>query len=278
MRFGYSPSKVELLGIALVSAVVTMALFSYLPDGLFGAPSKSPYSPPSLQNLLGTNDIGEDVFSVLLRGSRVSLTIGFLGAAVSTLIGTLIGIIAGSSRGILDDLLGSLTDLFLVVPALPLMIVLAAYLGPSFINVVAVIGLLWWPTTARLVRARARQVTESLFVEGLIGIGARKLYIIFRHILPNVLGIVFARFVLAVSSSILLEAGLSFIGLGDPQNPSWGTMLHFAMTRGALLYGAWWTFIPPGFCISLTSLGFILIGMGIEHRISSGTKSVGGFA
>lgn len=278
MRFRYFPSKVETLGIALVSAVITMALLSYLPDDLFGGPSKSPYSQPSLQNLLGTNDIGEDVFSVLLRGSRVSLAIGFLGAAVSTVIGTLIGIIAGSSSGIFDDLLGSFTDLFLVVPALPLMIVLAAYLGPSFVNVVAVIGLLWWPTTARLVRARARQVTGSLFVEGLVGIGAGKLYIIFRHIFPNVLGIVFARFVLAVSSSILLEAGLSFIGLGDPQNPSWGTMLHFAMTRGALFYGAWWAFIPPGLCISLTSLGFILIGMGIEQRMRSGTKSIGGLA
>ncbi|MEM2125773.1 MAG: ABC transporter permease subunit, partial [Candidatus Methanosuratincola sp.] len=141
---------------------------------------------------------------------------------------------------------------------------------------VLVIGLLWWPTTARLVRARAWQLRSSTFVEGLIGIDASKIYIVFRHILPNVLGVVLARFVLSISHAILLEAGLSFIGLSDPTNPSWGTILHFAMTRGALLQGAWWTFVPPGIAISMTSLGFILLGMGLEQRYRIGPKSLEG--
>ncbi|MEM2125252.1 MAG: ABC transporter permease [Candidatus Methanosuratincola sp.] len=278
MKSTISPSKIELFGILLIIAVLSMAVFSLLPGRLLGDnASKPPYSPPSIESWLGTNDVGEDVFHVLLKGSRVSLTIGFLGATVSTLIGTLIGIVAGYLGGCIDDALGATIDIFLVVPALPMMIVLAAYLGPSFLNVVLVIGLLWWPTTARLVRARARQVSGSLFIESLVGIGAGRVRLLFRHILPNVIGVVFARFVLAVSSSILLEAGLSFIGLGDPQNPSWGLMLHYAMTRGAILYGAWWTFLPPGICISATALGFTLISMGIEYRFSSGTRKIGDF-
>lgn len=274
-RFRYTPTRLEMVGIGLISGIFAMVLLSFLPGEFFGKPSITPYLPPSSSNFLGTNDIGDDVFGALLKGSRVSLSIGLLGAIVSTLIGTVVGIFAGFLGGCADDVLGALTDFFLVVPALPLMIVLAAYLGPSFLNVVMVIGLLWWPTTARLVRARARQISGSPFVEGLVGIGARKIYIMFRHVLPNVRGVMLARFVLAVSSSVLLEAGLSFIGLGDPQNPSWGMMLHFAMTRGALLHGAWWTFVPPGVCISVTSLGFILIGMGMECRYRSSTKSIG---
>lgn len=278
MKSGYSPTRLEVAGITAIFAVIAMAAMSFFPEGWFGSARSPPYCPPSPTNLLGTNDIGDDVLRVLLIGSRVSLSIGFLGAIVSTMIGTLVGIFAGFMGGIVDELLGSLTDLLLVVPALPLMIVMAAYLGQSFLNVVLVIGLLWWPTTARLVRARARQIRGSQFVEGLFGIGAGRFYVVMRHVLPNVRGVVLARFVLAVSSSILLEAGLSFIGLGDPQNPSWGMMLHFAMTRGALLYGAWWTFVPPGVCISFTSLGFILLGMGMESRHRSVTRSIGEIA
>lgn len=276
MNCSFALSKQEIFGIALIMSVVAMTILSLLLENFSGfGPSKPLYSPPSPENWLGTNDIGEDVLTILLKGSRISLSVGFLGAAVSTLLGTFAGIAAGYFGGLLDESLGALTDFFLVVPALPLMIVLAAYLGPSFINVIAVIGLLWWPTTSRLVRARARQVSGSLFVEGLVGIGAGRVRIIFRHLLPNVLGVVFARFVLAVSSSILLESGLSFIGLGDPNHPSWGMILHYAITRGALLYGAWWTFMPAGICIAVTSLGFMLVGMGIERRSRLSTMRIG---
>lgn len=276
MRRSSFLSGQEIIGVALISSVIMMTVLSLLLEAISSVSySKPPYSPPNLENWLGTNDIGEDVFQLLLRGSRVSLSVGFFGAAVSTMLGTLVGISAGYFRGHIDEALGSLTDFFLVVPALPLMTVLAAYLGPSFLNVIAVIGLLWWPTTARLVRARARQLSCSPFIEGLVGIGAGRSRIIFRHLLPNVLGVVFARFILAVSSSILLESGLSFIGLGDPHHPSWGMILHFGMTRGALIYGAWWTFLPAGICIAVTSLGFMLVGMGIERRSRLSTMNIG---
>jgi ABC-type dipeptide/oligopeptide/nickel transport system permease subunit len=268
-------NRAEALGISLILAISIMTVLSLLLEEYFGR-SSAAYSPPSPENLLGTDDLGDDVLRSLLRGSRVSLSIGILGSVFSTLIGGLIGVFSGFMGGALDDLLSSLIDLFMILPALPLMIVLAAYLGPSLLNVIIVIGLLWWPATARLVRARARQIRESPFIEGLICLGAGKLYIILRHVLPNVWGIILARFVLSVPGAILLESGLSFIGLGDPRSPSWGMMLHFAMTRGSLLRGAWWTFVPPGLCITVTSLGFILLGMGLEQRYKLSTKSVEG--
>jgi len=267
-------SKTEILGFLLLFSVFFMLIFSFLPEDYFGKKSQHPYLPPSPSNPLGTNDIGEDVLKNLLIGSRVSLTIGIMSALVATGIGTLIGVISGFFGGKIDEFCRSLTDIFLVIPGLPMMVVLAAYLGPSYFNVIIVIGLLWWPATARIVRARAVQIANSVFVEGLIGIGASRGYIVIKHILPNVYGVALARFVLTVPSAIILEAGLSFIGLGDPRNPSWGTALHFAMTRGALLHGAWWTFIPPGLCIAVTALLFLLIGFGIEKRYREGVKSM----
>jgi len=264
-------NKAEALGISLILAISLMVVLSFLPEKCFGK-SSTPYSPPSLEHLLGTDDLGNDVLRFLLLGSRISLLIGILSATVSTLVGALVGALSGFIGGALDDALSSLIDLFMTLPVLPLMIVLAAYLGPSFFNETIVIGLLWWPATARLVRARARQIREAPFIEGLIGLGAGRLYAIFKHVLPNIWGLVFARFVLSVPGAIMFEAGLSFIGLGDPTIPSWGTMLHFAMTRGALLRGAWWTFVPPGLCIAITALGFTLVGMGLEQRYKLSTK------
>ncbi|MCX8205322.1 MAG: ABC transporter permease [Candidatus Nezhaarchaeota archaeon] len=268
-------SPLEALGAVLVSSAVAMSLSSFAIGTVVVFPrSELPYSPPTALNPLGTNDLGDDVLTLLMQGGKVSLLVGFMGSLISTTIGTVIGALAGFFRGVVDELLSGLTDLFIVIPALPLMIVLAAYLSPSFWNLVLVIGLLWWPVTARLVRARAQQLKSSQFVESLVGIGAGRLYIVFRHILPNVMGVALSRFILGVSYAILLEAGLSFIGLGDPTVPSWGTMLHFAMTRGALLNGSWWVFVPPGLAISTTSLGFLLLGMGLERRVKLSSKSL----
>ena len=186
----------------------------------------------------------------------------------------MVGVTSGFYGGLTDEILSFFTDVVLVLPALPLIIVVAAYLKPSIWNVVLVISLLWWPGTARLVRARAMQLSEGGFVEGLRCIGASKLYIILKHIVPNVTEIVFAKFVTSVAQAILIEAGLSFIGLGDPEHKSWGLMLHYAIRRGGLLRGAWWAFIPPGLCITLTALAFILIGMGFEERSRIKTKEI----
>ncbi|MCX8169602.1 MAG: ABC transporter permease [Candidatus Methanomethyliaceae archaeon] len=267
-------NKMEIIGLSIISCIIFMALLSFGIGSIIDFPKSKQYSPPSIQNPLGADDLGDDILKLLIIGSRTSLLVGFLGALFSTIIGTIIGALSGFFRGVLDDVLGVIIDVFLVIPALPLMIVLAAYLSPSFWNIVIVIGLLWWPTTARLVRARAWQLKSAPFIESLLALGAGKTYIVFKHVLPNVLGIASARFILSVSHAILIEAGLSFIGLGDPTNPSWGTMLHFAMTRGALLYGAWWTFIPPGLAISITSLAFIILGMGLEQRQKLSTRSM----
>lgn len=259
--------KLELVGLAIVSVFLFMAIFapmivSFIPH----AKSEKPYSPPSKNNLLGTNDIGEDVLVDLIYASRVSLFVGITSAFLSTTIGFLIGVLSGYYRGFLNDALGGLTDLFLVIPLLPLMIVFAAYLESSIWNMILIIAMFWWPSTARVVRAKVMELRESQFVEGLKCLGANDLYIITRHIMPNIGELFFAKFTLSIARAILLEASLSFIGLGDPTHKSWGSMLHYSMKRGSLLNGAWWSFVPPGICISLVAMSFMLLGMGLEER------------
>ena len=271
----FNLSKTEVLGFTLILLLAIVSLLaplivSVIPHDV----SRLPYAPPSHKNLLGTNDIGEDVLVELIYGARVSLTIGVVAALISTVIGLMVGVTSGFYGGLTDEILSFFTDVVLVLPALPLIIVVAAYLKPSIWNVVLVISLLWWPGTARLVRARTMQLSEGGFVEGLRCIGASRPYIILKHIVPNVTEIVFAKFVTSVAQAILIEAGLSFIGLGDPEHKSWGLMLHYAIRRGGLLRGAWWAFIPPGLCITLTALAFILIGMGFEERSRIKTKEI----
>lgn len=261
--------RLELLSLTMISLFLLTALFAPLIVELIPhTKSEKPYSPPSSSNLLGTNDLGEDVLVDLVRGSRASMFVGITAALVSTLIGSLVGMISGYYRSLLDDILGGLVDLFLVIPTLPLMIVLAAYLEPSVWNIVMVIGLLSWPSTARVVRARVMELRESQFVEGLKCLGAGDLYIIVKHVIPNLSELLFAKFTLSVARAILFEATISFLGLGDPTSKSWGSMLHYSMRRGALLNGAWWSFVPPGICISLAVMGFMLLGMGFEERKS----------
>jgi ABC-type dipeptide/oligopeptide/nickel transport system permease subunit len=258
---------IGVIGLSIILAfsfvsVLSPILIEILPKNK----SEFPYAPPSSKNLLGTNDIGEDVLVELFEGTRTSLIIGFTAAVISTVVGVLVGTISGFYGGKIDEVIGLLVDVFLVIPALPLMIVLAAYLEPSIWNVILVIGLLWWPGTARVVRVRAMQIRESGFVETLRCLGASNTYIILRHIIPNTTEVALAKFILSVAHAILLESGLSFIGLGDPEHKSWGMMLHYAMKRGALLGDAWWCFVPAGFCISATAMGFMLLGMTIEER------------
>ncbi len=266
--------RLELLGIAIISFFIFTAIFAPVIVGLIPHDKSEPYSPPSKNNLLGTNDIGEDVLVELIYGSRVSMFVGLTSAFVSTIIGSFVGIISGYYRGFLDDFFGGLIDLFLVLPALPLMILLAAYLEPSVWNIILVIALLWWPNTARVVRAKVLELRESQFVEGLRCLGANDLYIITRHIIPNVSDLLFANFTLSVARAILLEASLSFIGLGDPTYESWGSMLHYSMKRGGLLNGAWWSFVPAGICVSLATMSFMLFAMGLEDR-KKRTKAIG---
>ncbi len=216
--------------------------------------------PPTAQHWFGTDELGRDVFRATLAGSRISLAVGLLATAISILVGTMVGLVAGYYPGFWGNILMRLTDFFLVLPLLPLIIILAAIFGQSFFITILVIGLTSWPSTARIVRSQVLSLRERQFVERVRAMGATDFRILGIHILPNVLPLIFANTVLVIAGSILSEATLAFLGLGDPVRVSWGTMLHFAFVAGAAGRGAWWYLAPPGIGIVLIVLGFILTG------------------
>jgi len=261
-------------GLAILLIFTTLAIFAPIiaPHDPF-APGR-PFLPPSPEHPLGTNDIGQDIFSELLYGARISLLTGFLAAFVSVVIGTLVGITAGYRGGLIDEILMGLTDVMLIIPGLPLMIILAAYLKPSFWNIVIIIGLLWWPGTARVVRSQVLSLREAGYVEASRIMGAGDRWIILNHILPNVMPIVLAKFNLAVAGAMLTEASLSFLGLGDPMAKSWGMMLHYAFSRGGFINGLWWWYLPPGLCIALCVLGFTLLSFSFEEKTDPRLKRI----
>lgn len=250
-----------LIGLAILAPWVT----PYNPEETTG----DPFSPPSRAHLLGTNDVGQDLLSELIYGIRISMTIGFLAAAVAISIGTLVGIVAGYFGRWVDALLMRLVDIVLVIPFLPLMILLAAYLGPSFWNIILVIGVLVWARPARVLRAQVLVLRSLEFVDAARALGASSGRILRKHILPGVLSISLAQFILAASGAILIEASLSFLGLGDPTAKSWGSTLYYAQVRSAFLSGAWkWWVIPPGLLITAAVLGFAFTGFALEEALN----------
>jgi peptide/nickel transport system permease protein len=225
-------------------------------------------NPPSSEHILGTDDLGRDVFKSIIAGSRVSLIVGIMATLISMVIGTAVGIISGYLGGRVDDLLMRLTDIFLVLPWLPLMLVLAALLGASIWNIIFVIGITGWAGTARIVRAQTLSEKERQYVERARSIGAGNLHIIKNHIFPNVFPLIFANTILVTAVSILSETTLSFLGMGDVTRPSWGTTLHFAFESGALSNKAYWYFLPPGICVLLLVLSFTLMGFALDEIVN----------
>jgi len=265
------------VGIFLLAVIIFIALF---------APWLAPFDPyervarpfqhPSTEHLLGSNDIGQDIFSEMIWGTRISLSIGFFAATIALILGTAIGILSGYYRRFLDTVLMRMVDIVLVIPFLPLMILLAAYLGPRLSNIVIVIGILTWAGPARVIRAQVLSLRELGYVQAARSLGGTDLKIMFRHILPGVMPIALAQFIRAVSSVILIESSLAFLGLGDPTAKSWGTVLYYAQTRGAFLTGAWvWWILPPGLMITLTVLAFALTGYTLEEIINPRLRSAG---
>ena len=230
------------------------------------------FNAPSSEHWLGTDNLGRDVLAYLVNGARSSLFVGLTATIISMVLGTLIGITAGYLGGWVDNLLMRITDFFLVLPWLPFCMVLAAILGNSIWNIILVIGLTGWSSTARIIRAQTLSVKEQQYVERTKSIGAGKWYVMMKHILPNVFPLVFSEAILIVSSSILTETSLAFLGLGDPTNPSWGTMLNDAYSTGAMTVGAWWYFITPGICVILVALGFTLMGYAFDEILNPKLK------
>ncbi len=229
---------------------------------------ESIYQPPSAEHWFGTDDAGQDVFSNFVYGARISLTVGFFAAFISIIIGGVIGLGAGFFGGRVETVLMRFTDILLVIPDLPLIVVIVALTKPSLLNIIFVIGLFGWTTTARVVRSQTLAVKSRKFVLRARAIGAGKGHIILHHILPLVMPILVVQAVLVISLAILNESALSFIGLGDPTTLSWGQMLNFAFGRGATSTGAWWALVFPGFGIVWVVLGLTLLGQGLEQVLN----------
>jgi peptide/nickel transport system permease protein len=221
--------------------------------------------PPSTQYWLGTDDSGRSILTLLIWGSRISLFIGLFATAISMVIGTLIGLASGHFSGWTGRVLYRLTEWFLVIPFLPLAIVLASVLGPSLLNVAFVIGITSWPGTALLIRSQTLSIEARPFLERARVLGAGHWHQMTRHVLPNVMPMVFANTTLTVAIAILTETTLSFLGLGDPLRVSWGSILDGAFQAGAITTGSWWYILPPGICVVLVVLAFTLIGRALEE-------------
>jgi peptide/nickel transport system permease protein len=224
--------------------------------------------PPSAEFWLGTDAQGRSVLTLLIWGARISLFVGLMATLISMLIGTLVGLTSGYFGRWVGAVLFRLTEWFLVIPFLPLAIVLASVLGRSLVNIVIVIGVTSWPGTALLIRSQVLSIKERPYVERSRALGAGHRHLIGRHLLPNVIPIVFANTTLTVAVAILSETTLSFLGLGDPTRVSWGSMLDDAYGVGAITTGSWWYFVPPGVCVVLVVLSFTLVGQALEEVLN----------
>ena len=264
-------NKKGMVGMIILLALIGMAVL---------APLLAPYDPydltilgeimqsPNSRHWLGTDEIGRDLFSLILYGARISLLIGFCCAFLSILIGTVVGLLSGYFGGWTDDVLMRATDLFIVIPRLPLVLITVAVLGPSLFNTILVIGILIWAGTARIIRVQTLSLKKRQFVERARSLGASHFHIVRRHILPNVMPLVFANTVLVIATAIYLESTVSFLGLGDPTHISWGMILHYAFVSVALAFEAYWYLIPPGVMIVLAVLSFTMCGYALDEVLN----------
>ena len=253
------------MGLALLGLIAALALFA---DALApGSPWRAAgpaLQAPSLRFWLGTDDLGRDVFTRVVHGGRVSLLVGLLVALTSAAIGTAVGGVAGYFGHWVDDTLMRLTELIQIVPRFFLAIVIAALFGNSVWLIALLLGVTFWPTTARLLRAQVLSLREREFVVAARALGAAEARVLWRHVLPNALPVVLVSSAIQVGAAILVEAGLSFLGLGDPSIVSWGAMLNGAQ---AFIRTAWWMSIFPGLAILLTVLGANLLADGLQDAL-----------
>jgi len=221
---------------------------------------------PSSAHPLGTNHAGNDLLSQVIWGTRISLTIGLATGLFVTVLSLTLALLSGYLGGIVDDVISFLTNVMLVIPGLPLMIVIAAYVTmKGVMPIVLILGLTGWPWPTRLLRSQVLTLKSRDFVRVSRSLGGRTSFVVFREILPNMISIAMAEFFAASMAAILGEAALEFIGLGNVTVVSWGTILFWAQANGALLAGSWWWFLPPGICIALVGTSFVLINFAIDE-------------
>jgi peptide/nickel transport system permease protein len=262
-------SRSAIIGLAMLTMVASIAVL---------APYLAPYSPhervgeqferPSVAHPLGLDDGGIDMLSLMLYGARVSLIVGFAAAAVAILIGGTVGLVAGYIGGRTDMVLSRITDYFLVIPDIPLIIVVAAIWGRRLSNVILIIGIVYWTWTARIVRAQVKSLRERIYIRRAKAIGASNLRIVTRHLLPQVAPLIAANTVIMVAFAIFAETAIAFLGLGDPSLISWGKLIENAFQGSAVSVDAWWAIAPPGLAVALVIVACTMVGRAIEDALN----------
>jgi peptide/nickel transport system permease protein len=257
------------IGVVIVVFFVVVALTApWLAP--YGVTEKvgEPFAPPSAEHPLGLDDAGVDMLSLMMWGARVSLVVGFAAALVAMLIGGAIGLLSGYFGGRTDTVLMRMTDYFLVIPDIPLMLVAAAIWGRSLSNIIIIIGVIYWTTTARLIRSQVLSLRERVYIKRANAVGAGHGRILFRHILPQVTPLIVANTVLTVAIAIFAETAIAFLGLGDPTLTSWGKLIENAFSHNAITVDAWWAIVPPGVAVALVILGCTMVGQAIEDTLN----------
>jgi peptide/nickel transport system permease protein len=259
------------LGITFLAVFLAMAAFAprlagYRVTELAGEPLES----PGAGHLLGTNLVGQDVASQIVYGARMSLFMAIVAGGLTVLVGALVGMIAGWAGGRTDAVLMRVVDLFLVIPSLPLLIVLGAYAGPSMTAIAVIVAATAWPPSARVIRSQVLSLRRRAHLQASVGFGARNTHVLRRHVMPEVGLIAAASFVGAAGRAVMMEAGLAFLGLGDPTRASWGRLMRDALDFDALFNtSAWqWWLLPPAVCITFFLLGLTFLGVALEQRIN----------
>lgn len=251
-----------ILLLIIIAAFAAPLLSQYAPSARVGRP----HQPPSPEHWLGTTRVGRDVFTQLIYGARTSLAVGFGAGLMITLIGTVLGIIAGYKGGVIDEIINFFTNMVLVVPNLPLLLVLAAFIGQASPLVIAVIlGLTSWAWGVRVTRAETLSIRQKDFIKSAEMLGEPSWRIMAFEIFPNLISIVGINFIGSVIFAVITEATLEFLGLGDPNTVSWGIMLYNAQNASALSVGAWWDLLSPCLALALLGLSLALINFAIDE-------------
>lgn len=269
-----SGTPAAIIGFVVIGLFLIVSVFSGLIKPFSTSlPSCAVFEPPSARHWLGCDDGGIDMLSLVLQGGQVSMFVGFTAAVIAILIGAVFGVLSGYFGGWVDTVLMRITDYFMVIPQIVLMIVVAAVWGPSLSHVILVIGFLMWTSTARVVRAQVKSLRERVYVRRAVSIGAGHTRIILTHIVPQLGPLLIANTVLAITLAIFNETALAFLGLSDPTAVTWGTIMEHAFERGAVSTGAWWAIVPAGLCVAALIVGCYLVGNSIEDGLNPRLRS-----
>jgi peptide/nickel transport system permease protein len=260
---------VVIAGLVVLALLVLIAVLAPL-LAPYGEREKvgAPFESPSWSHPLGLDDGGIDMLSLMIFGARVSLIVGFAAAVVAMVIGGIVGVLAGYFGGRTDTLLNGLANYVFAIPDIPLILVVAAIWGRSLTNIILIIGVIYWASVARLVRAEVKSLRERVYVKRVHALGAGHARTILHHILPQVAPLLVALTVLQMAYAIFLETSIAFLGLGDPRLTSWGKLIENAFQASAITVDAWWAIVPPGLAVVVVVLACTMVGRAVEDALN----------